>query len=57
MKLTPSEVSHLRRLMPPRVSARETGSAGLREGLQGVVVVTIRDRGTTWPKAELGDSL
>lgn len=56
-KLTPSKLSHLLCLMSPRVFAREAGSAGLRKGLQGVVVVTARDRGAAWPKVELPESL
>lgn len=56
-KLTPSKLSHLLCLMSPRVFVCEAGSAGFRKGLQGVVVVTVRDRGAAWPKAGLPDSL
>lgn len=56
-KLTPSKLSHLLCLMSARVFARVAGSAGLRKGLHGVVVVTILDRGTVWPTAELPDLL
>lgn len=45
-------------LQSPRVFVHEAGSAGLnRKGLQGVIVVTIRDRGAAWPKARLPSSL
>lgn len=55
-KLTPSKLSHLVCLMSPRVFVREAGSAGLRKGLHGVMVVTILDRVAARPTAELPDS-
>lgn len=56
-KLTPSKLSHLLCLMSPRVFVCETGSAGLRKGLQWVTVVAIRDRGAVRPKLGLLNSL
>lgn len=46
---TPLKLSHLLCLAPLRVSVRKAGSAGLRKGLQGVVMVTIRDKGAARP--------
>ena len=56
-RLTPSKLSHLLCLTSPRVLVCEAGSAALRKGLQGVVVVTVRDRGAVRPKLGLPGSL